>query len=44
MSQGELPQEAYKNALMLDAIVGAIENGDSIAEAEIVGVLRIRDL
>ena len=29
---------------MLDAIVGAIEHGDSVVEAEIDGVQRTRDL
>ena len=35
---------AYEDALMLDAIVDAIERGDSIATAEIDGVTSTRDL
>ena len=36
--------KTYEDALMLDATVAAIENGDSIAEAEVDGVTRTRDL
>lgn len=36
--------KAYADALMLDATVAAIENGESIAEAEIDGATRTRDL
>ena len=36
--------KTYEHALMLDAILDAIENGDSIAEAEVDGVKRTRDL
>ena len=36
--------KAYEDALMLDAVVGAIENGELIAEAEIDGVTKTRDL
>ena len=36
--------KAYEDALMLDVTVSAIENGDPIAEAEIDGVTRTRDL
>ena len=35
---------AYEDALMLDAIVDAIERGDSITTAEIDGVTSTRDL
>ena len=36
--------KSYEDALMLDAIVGAIERGDSVAEAEIDGATTTRDL
>ncbi len=36
--------KTYEDALMLDATVGALENGDFIAEAEVDGVTRTRDL
>jgi len=40
----ENSSKAYQDALMLDATVAAIESGASVAEAEIDGVLRTRDL
>ena len=40
----EHSRKAYEDALMLDATVSAIENGDPIAEAEIDGVIKTRDL
>ena len=36
--------KAYEDVLMLEAIVGAIERGDSVVEAEIDGATRTRDL
>ena len=36
--------KTYEDALMLDATISAIENGDPIAEAEIDGEIRTRDL
>ena len=36
--------KTYEQALMLDAIVGAIERGDSVSEAEVDGVTKTRDL
>ena len=40
----EHSRKAYEDARMLDATTSAIENGDPIAEAEIDGVVRTRDL
>ena len=36
--------KTYEQALLLDAIVAAIERGDAVAEGEVDGVLRTRDL
>ena len=30
--------KAYEDALLLDAVVGAIENGDSVADGEVHGL------
>ena len=40
----EHSRKAYEDALMLDATVSAIKNGDPIAEVEIDGVIKTRDL
>ncbi len=36
--------KAYEDALMMDAILSAIESGDATAEVEIDGVVRVREL